>query len=148
MTFVAAVRSTPHLKKHLKPGMTAIRKSDRARVRCSQPRRLTGSVDLDSALKPIHPKKPRWDYGIGLGSRVVWLEVHPASSHHIDEVLNKLEWLQGWMETEAPALRRLRAEFIWLASGRVGFRSGSPQMKRIAECGLKFRARQIVVDAD
>jgi hypothetical protein len=148
MTFVSAVRSTPPLKKHLKPGLAAIRKSDRARVRCSQPRRLTGSVDLDSALKLVFPKKPRWDYGIGLGSRVVWLEIHPASSHHIDEVLNKLTWLRGWLEAEAPALWRLRAKFIWLACGSVGFRSGSPQMKRISERGLKFRARQFVVDAD
>jgi hypothetical protein len=147
MSFVRAVGKTPHLKEHLKPGLTAIRRSDRVRIQCSQPRRLTGSVDLDAALKPVQPTKPRWDYGIGLDSRVVWLEVHPASSHHIDEVLNKLAWLRQWLEADAPALRCLRTEFIWLASGRVGFRSGSPQMKRIAQCGLKFRARELVMAA-
>jgi len=113
---------------------------------------LRGSVDLDDALEAARPHDSRWDYAIGIrrhGSQhesVVWLEVHPASSRHIDEVLRKLQWLRNWLETDAPYLRAMPGEFRWVATGTVAFRRGSREEKRIAERGLRFPAKHLHLD--
>jgi hypothetical protein len=64
----------------------------------------------------------------------------------VGEVLRKLGWLKTWIAQDAPALSQLRRHFVWLATGRVSFHSGSPQMKTAAQSGLLFRARQLNLD--
>jgi hypothetical protein len=110
-----------------------------------------GSVDLDEAMRLAFPNDPRWDYAIGISQRpdsdrVVWLEVHPASSLHVDEVLNKLRWLKGWRAKDAPELRRLPAHFCWVATGTVSFRRGSREEKRIAQEGIRFPGKALNLD--
>ncbi len=152
MSFRQAVAATPGLSSHYQPGIQALRPEDRHRLRSSDARRLRGSMDVDTALRRSRPQDARWDYAIGIARRshgdlVLWLEVHSASSlHNITEVLRKLEWLKGWLHTDAPALRSLPGRFLWLASGTVAFRSGSPQMIKIAQRGLRFCARQFDLD--
>ena len=152
MSFRAAVLGIPSIQSHYREGTQALRAQDRRRLTCSNARRLQGSVDLDTALMPVYPQAPRWDYGIGIarGSAkdlVVWLEVHSASSlRNLTEVLRKLEWLRDWLGSDAPALRSLPSSYVWLASGVVAFRSGSKHARRIAERGLLFRARQLDLD--
>ena len=151
MSFQDAARNTLAVREHLRPGLQAVENVDRDRLRCSKPRRLRGSVSLERALPPGQPNEPRWDYAIGLVSSpndtVVWLEVHPASSTgNVGEVLRKLGWLKTWIAQDAPALSQLRRHFVWLATGRVSFHSGSPQMKTAAQSGLLFRARQLNLD--
>ena len=100
------------------------------------------------------PNDPRWDYVIGLARNTdddddvaIWLEVHSASSTgNIDEVLWKLTWLWSWLTNYVPRMKQLRGKFVWLASGRVNFRSGSPQMLRIAQRGPVFRAQRLDLD--
>ena len=148
MTFRRAVRSTPSLRAHFRDGLQALRNSDRPRLRCSDTRRLRGSVNLDDALRPTHSNDPVWDYAIGLlGNQtdaVVWLEVHPA--YHVDEVLSKLQWLKRWLANNAPVLRRLQPHFCWVATGRISFGRGSPQGRKIAQMGLRFPTRQLDLD--
>ena len=139
------------IQDHLRKGLRGIKNVDRHRVHCSNTRRLRGSVDLDGALRLSHPNDPRWDYAIGitanLGSEVViWLEVHPASSRHVDEVLRKLQWLRNWLTDSAPTLKGLRGHFHWVATGTVAFRRGSREEKRIAEKGLRFPVKQLDLD--
>jgi hypothetical protein len=88
MNFRSAVQATPALAKALKNGLQALHPSDRKRIECKNPRALAGSVNVDAALKNDLPNAPRWDYGVGVcidknGDRVIWIEVHPASSYHI-----------------------------------------------------------------
>jgi hypothetical protein len=93
MTFSEPVTKTPSIRNHLKPGLKALKGRDRDRIGCES-RLLRGSVDVDAALRDAFPNAARWDYAIGIKRNahdsVVWLEVHPASSRHIDDVLNKL----------------------------------------------------------
>lgn len=151
MSFRAAVESTPSIQAHFREGLQAVLRRDRARLSCSRPRRLRGSVNLEHALPPRQPNDPRWDYAIGIAGlprdAVLWLEVHPASSTgNVAEVLHKLAWLKTWMQGNAPALWRLGRRFVWLATGRVAFRPGSPQRLKVAQHGLVFRARQLDLD--
>lgn len=141
MTFRKAVARTPLLAKHYKKGIRALGRYS-SLIKCKNPRLLTGSVDIDTALKPTQPNAKRWDYGIGLrrGSSevVVWVEVHPASSDHIDEVLGKLKWLQNFLRNDAPALGELpQHSYYWLSPGsHTAITADSPQARRLAQAGL------------
>lgn len=142
MTFRTAVERTPSVAPHFRVGLQAIRNEHRRLLRVSSPRRqLDGSIDLDQALRESKPTAPRWDYGLGLRPpRAIWVEVHPASSSHVDDVLAKLRWLRAWLETEAPELGQLRARFVWLATGSVALPANSPKRKVLAAMGLVLRA--------
>lgn len=150
MTFAEAVDLTSSIRGHLKAGLKALKSSDKDRVSGSG-RLLSGSVDIDAALRDEFPNAARWDYGIGIKAHsddfVAWLEVHPASSHHVDEVISKLLWLKGWLQTCAVELDRLPRRFYWVATGAVSFDRASPQAKRIAQAGLRFPAKHINLDA-
>jgi len=137
-------------------GLQALKGGHRARVVCENPRCLTGSVDLDQALVSRRPAEPRWDYGIGIQNpqekeRAIWVEVHPAATSNVNEVINKFRWLQNWLKTEAPGLDRLTRGiagetcFYWVATSGVNIRKGSPQAHQLAAAGLDFPRRQIQI---
>lgn len=141
MTFRKAVERTPAIAAHFKPGLQALRGEHHSLVRSSEPRHIDGSVDLDKALRQLRPRDPRWDYGVGCWrTEAIWIEVHPASSSHVDDVLKKLRWLRSWLENEAPALWQLKARFIWLATGSVALPVNSPKRRVLAAAGLVLKS--------
>lgn len=123
-----------------------------SKIVCSDSRRLTGSLALDDALRedPDHKNASRWDYGIGYkpskgNERVVWIEVHHASTGEVETVIRKIEWLRKQLKSKAfKALNLLTesssdvspAPFIWLATKGVHILKGSPQSRRLAVSGL------------
>jgi len=151
MTFRRAVAGTPSLRDAYQPGLRALSARDAGRLHVEEPRWLTGSVNLDEALRAAQPRAPRWDYGIGYRhshqEEALWVEVHPASSLHIDEVLKKLRWLQEWLKNEAPNLHKLtRAGFYWIATdGQVALSPHSPQARRLAKAGLRGPLRVLPI---
>jgi len=143
MHFKEAVRATEGLQQAYRSGLRALAKPDRRRIECRRPRDLTGSVHLDEALVHSHTDDPRWDYAIGKresqeDDRVVWVEVHPASSRHIRDVFDKLAWLKQWLASSARLLQQMPAEYVWVASGRVDLPPNSPQRRRVAAQGIRF----------
>lgn len=66
MGFKRAVENTRGLEQAYRPGLQAILSRDHSRISCRNPRTITGSVNLDSALTQILPNEPIWDYGVGL----------------------------------------------------------------------------------
>jgi hypothetical protein len=126
-------------------GIQALRKKDRDRVKCGKSRQLAGSVNLDEALKPSDPNGNRWDYGIGIKHKegkdeVIWVEVHPASTSNVREVLDKLAWLKTWLRAKAPALRQLTVAdgYVWIASGGVHIPKRRQQVRLLNQAGLRF----------
>jgi len=151
MGFESAVKAAPALSGHYRPGLQGLRNVDRRRIHTERPRQIRGSIDLDSALRPSQPNQPIWDYCVGLSKnrdedRALWLEVHPASSRHVDEVLKKWRWLRRWLPEQAPALDRMSAHYIWLASGSVALPANSPQRRRIAQSGILLRSGLLNLD--
>jgi hypothetical protein len=149
-SFRETVLQTLELQHALQEGLQALAKTDRQRLTCNTPNKIAGSVNLEQALRLRHPNEPIWDYGVGLRSaqnsdHVKWIEVHPASSSHVDEVLKKLVWLRSWLRHSAPALEALPREFVWVALGKVALQKGSPQMRRIAQAGLRFAGERFVL---
>ena len=148
MRFENAVEKTEGLAQAFRLGLRALKKVDRRRIHCRNTRNLTGSVNLDDALHDPHPSDPRWDYGIGIrqsrgSDRVTWVEVHSASSSHIQEVLNKFAWLREWLRSSAPLLNRMPAEYVWVASGSVHIPPNSPQRKKLAVQGIRFAGERL-----
>ncbi len=143
MSLKRDVERTKGLEDGWQPGLQALR-ADRARVSASSTRALTGSVDVDRALRRRFRHASRWDYVVGWKRPkdvefLHWIEVHPAGgSRMIGEVAAKLAWLREWLNGEGRPLRDYNRRFVWIASGRSGFRAGSPQSKRIASLGLVF----------
>ncbi|MFI5454742.1 MAG: hypothetical protein ACHRXM_04765 [Isosphaerales bacterium] len=148
MRFKDAVTGTEGLTDAYCLGLQGLKEADRNRIKCRNTRSLSGSVHLDEALKDTNPDDPRWDYGIGLSAdrrtdRVIWIEVHPASSHHIDEVLKKHRWLKEWLATLAPLLNQMGAEFVWIASGKVSIPPNSPVRRKIDAQGIHFAGERL-----
>jgi len=143
MRFQEAVEATAGREGAYRPGLRAIRGRDRRRVFCETPRDLSGSVDLGEALRPAFPNDPLWDYGIGKRTRgnqerVFWVEIHPASSEHVQEVLHKLAWLHAWLRGAAPRLDLMEREFVWVASGKVRLPPNAPKRRLVAARGVRF----------
>ncbi|RMD80726.1 MAG: hypothetical protein D6809_00430 [Gammaproteobacteria bacterium] len=134
------------------PGLQALRRRHRGRVRCQEARRLTGSVDLDQGLRDRWPEAPRWDYGIGYllpetgRPAAIWLEVHPAFPGEVAAVLKKLRWLRERLE-QCPGLRRLtdRAErpYRWVASDRPRIPPHLPEARRLRQAGMDLPRTQV-----
>lgn len=153
MTFREAVESCAPIRTFYRSGLRAMG-DRRACVSCDNTRSLTGSVDLDHALRRLYPESPRWDYGIGFrpasqSEVAVWVEIHPASSTHVEDVLSKLRWLRAWLAREAPALMAItKGGFYWIApAGPIAITADSPQAKRLAANGLKGPRRSLELRA-
>jgi hypothetical protein len=152
MRFTQAVHQA--LPGACRDGLQALENRDRGRVSCNDPRKLAGSVCLDVALKRADPNGQRWDYGIGIkqesgDDKVIWVEVHPASSSNVREVVAKLEWLKRWLARSAPALQEITAKrdgFVWVSSGKVDIPMGTPQTKRLAAAGIKLPQRHLRIE--
>lgn len=143
MSFRKAVQSTPNLNNAWRKGLGALQSPDKKRIRTSDPRRLLGSVDIDTALQAAEPNASRWDYAIGFEPgrphtpRIYWVEVHPATDGEIPTVLKKLDWLKGWLGNDGSALDRFEREVVWVASGRTAFTQHARQCKRLAQQGIR-----------
>jgi len=142
MSFKTCVKRTNHLAGAYCIGLEALSGVDRDRIRIADPRKLKGSVNVDSALRVPYPNAARWDYGIGYASGaevVYWVEVHPASGGaSVGEIQNKLEWLLRWLSEEAREFQALKRDIVWIASGRCAFTQTSPQLRKFASQGLRF----------
>ncbi len=155
MTFRQAVEAAPPpVNAAYRAGKQALEKRHRSKVSCADLQRLTGSIDLDSALarQPGYANDPRWDYGLGYRPRngqeqAVWVEVHSATTGEVSAVLNKLRWLRDWLNAEALPLKRLtdRAggdiRFVWIASSGFNIPKTSPQFRRLNRNGLPLKSR-------
>jgi hypothetical protein len=150
MKFHEAVRQTPGLTNSYQRGLQALRPSARGRSVCPARHRVTGSVDLDEALKPLFPADPRWDYVIGCKreqghEHLYWVEIHPAKPGEVRQVLSKFSWLRRWLVKDGVRLNDLPASYHWLASGKTAITRQSASYRRLAKSGLHLAGRQLTL---
>jgi len=143
MKFENAVRATVEIGACYEPGLRAVAGAYRTKLLASRTQcRWRGSVDIDAALAARCPNDPRWDYAVGFGydrrpDGVAYVEVHPATSDHVDDVIRKKNWLTTWIARCAPALRSLTVGgFHWVSTDGVHIHPGSPQSRKLALCGI------------
>lgn len=145
--FEKAVRETTGLGPECwARGLRALGKAHRAGIEVSSASELDGSVALDDALHDAQPDANRWDYALGYAGAAYFVEVHPADTKNVGEVLKKLVWLKAWLRDDGSALGRLRAArapYHWLATGGVHITPNSPQARRLAAAGLKGPTKRV-----
>jgi hypothetical protein len=141
--FQKAVSDTPDLGKHAyHAGLKALTAAHRKRIQQGEAR-ILGSINLDGALCQRYPNEPRWDYAIGVqkGNKpyAIWVEVHPANTSNVSEVLLKLRWLKGWLSGQATQLHALtppQRAYHWIATDGVDITPNSPEARQLAQAGL------------
>lgn len=155
MTFKEAVSTVRGLRDSCLEGLGAIENSHTGLIRCGDPRQLRGSLNLDWELRTYYPNAARWDYGVAAsaqtgGERIFWIEVHPASSGHVDQILSKHRWLMEWLANDGRALRDCssRHEFHWVGTGRAFPPGTGPGMRRVAQAGIKGPTRILSIQPD
>ena len=159
MTFEEAVAAAaPPVDAAYKAGKQALEQRHRNKVDCADPRRLTGSINLDEALaqEPGYASQPRWDYGLGHRSEsgretAVWVEVHSATTSEVSKVLRKLEWLRDWLNAEeAEELNKLTTaatgpRFVWVASAGVNIPDHTRQARQLRMSPLSKPRKRLLL---
>ena len=150
-TLSAAIKQIPSLTGKLKQGLQALRKNHRDAISPENSRKLSSSIDIDTALKSKYPNDHRWDYCIGVrknrnADSLVWVEFHPANSHSVRDIVTKATWLKQWLAGPGKPLKRLmntKTDLRWVPTGPVAIRQASKQGKILAQAGISFPKRRI-----
>jgi len=152
MTFKKAVESAePPLNTACQPGLQALSRKHAAKIQCTRDAgaTITGSIDIDSALKSaqFHASANRWDYGVGYkqtrsSESAIWVEVHGAVSDEVGTLVRKVTWLKNYLKQYAPELWQLTTNspdnlrFVWLGTKSVHLSKNSPDYRRMAQAGI------------
>lgn len=134
-----AVEQTPDVVGHFCKGIQAVKNEHRQKIVTANPRKLTGSVDIDKATLPLYPDANRWDYAIEYGNSTYFIEFHPAATSNVTEMMEKMDWLNWWLQQKAPLINILKPTnkpYHWVATGRIKILTGSKQYKQLATIGL------------
>ena len=135
-----AIELTPDVTGHFKKGIQAVKNEYRSIISATDSRKLTGSVDIDSATSKLYPNDNRWDNAIEYNNETFFVEFHPASTSNVDELLKKQSWIKDWLKSHAPKIDALKAKngnaFNWIATGRISILKGSRQHRQLATAGL------------
>jgi hypothetical protein len=94
------------------------------------------------------------DYGMGLqvdgrNDRAIWVEIHPASSSHVDSMVAQADWLRSWLKESAPALGNItdkKMGLVWISSGSVHLPKGSSQARKLAQAGVRYPSKFLDLD--
>lgn len=135
-----AVAQTSDVTGHFMSGIQAVKKEYHSKIQVSNPRNLTGSIDIDTETFPLYPNENRWDYAIEYNKETFFVEFHPASTSNVDEMIGKLSWLDWWLKEKAPLISALKPKkgnaYHWVATGSIKILNGSRQYRQLAERGL------------
>lgn len=140
--FKEAVENTPDIKDYYRPGLQAVKGSERKMISPEDTKKLSGSVDIDSALKAHNQNEARWDYTIGYEDKAYFVEVHPANTSEVDTVIKKVEWLKDWLNKKASKLKSIgQPPYYWIPSGKYAISKGSPQEKKLSQNGIRIQSK-------
>lgn len=156
MKFKQAVEATPHLQGKWKSGLQALRPEDRPHIKPVTPRKLLGSVDIDTAHQqvPAHASANRWDFAIGFQHTncsdevIYWVETHTGSDGEVETMLRKFAWLKTWLKGGGSHLAKLKGAYFWAPSGATSFTQGSQQVRKLAAQGLIYAGSRGVIIPD
>lgn len=117
-------------------GLQALKAADRSLINLGNPRHCLGSADIDASLAVQQPQASRWDYVIAHEQTLHFVEVHPAYTSEVSQVIKKKEWLLAWMKNAEVGNLDVPRRFHWLASGKVAITRNSKQARAAAQMGL------------
>ena len=77
----------------------------------------------------------------GQSERALWIEVRPASSVHVEQIVRKARCLRSWLADWARALRAITdpsEPLIWISTGPVTLQRSTPRSRRLTLEGVRF----------
>ena len=145
MKFRDAVASTAEIADDLRDGLDALTKAHKSSIVAPDAKRVTGSVDIDAALRSAYPNATRWDYAIGYrinskDDKAFFVECHRAKVDEVPRVLQKKQWLQDWMRSK-PMDRLRPRRFVWVSAGGIKIPTNSPHRRTLNMQGLQLVRR-------
>ncbi len=112
-------------------------------------RRLDGSLNIDEETKMLYPNESRWDYAVGYDGKVYYVEVHPANTSNVEEVIKKKLWLDKWLKEKAPSMSALKAgspKYQWAATeAGVHVSPQSMYARRLSQRGIEKPKHPVVL---
>lgn len=124
----------------VKPGIQAVKGTDRHAIDRAIRRDFRDSLNLDGSLASRHPDEPRWDYLLAHRTcGIVALEIHPARNGEIQVVIAKKRAAARQLR---PHLKRGTGvqQWHWVASGTVALDPLRAKLRLAAE-GIGFAGR-------
>jgi hypothetical protein len=154
MSFEDAVEATAEIRGACRPGLQALQAAARKAIQANDTRRLEGSVDIDTTLRPIYPHDPRWDYVVSVqddagAPRLYWIEYHEANGETAKDVASKARWVKQWARTAGRPVWEFggrKMDLRWIASGRVRLPKKSRQVRLLAQEGVHPPVRRLKVE--
>jgi hypothetical protein len=140
MSFKQKVENNSHISACYQSGLQAMGGYSN-KVKAQDTSRLNGSVFLEECLQDANPGESLWDYMVSYGSSVYFIEVHPASSGNVNEMIKKLRWLQRWLKNKATEFLEMKSNnkpYRWISTDGVHITRGSSQARKLASSGLSF----------
>ena len=144
--FKEAVINCKEISTAFQPGLKALG-AESCHIRAVNPQLIDGSVNIDKCLKTLYPHASRWDYAIGYDGNAYFVEIHPADTSNVDEMIRKVGWLKKWLSESATDLQSLHKckVFHWIPTGRVRILKGSTHYKKIAKNNLVITDKIMVL---
>ena len=148
-SFRKAIENTPDVQHSYREGLQAIVKADKRAVMVKDARRLDGSLNIDEETKMLYPNESRWDYAVGYDGKVYYIEVHPANTSNVEEVIKKKLWLDKWLKEKVPSMSALKAgspKYQWAATeAGVHVSPQSMYARRLSQRGIEKPKRPVVL---
>ncbi len=135
MTFKKTVTKNEEIGDCYQKGLKAMGKYSK-KVIPKNANNISGSVNLEECLSEPEEGEARWDYMVGYEGEAYFIEVHPADSKNVGEMIKKVQWLKQWLK-QNPDIKGLTANkdpFRWVSTN--GYNIKGRYEKRIAENGL------------
>ncbi|MDP2983099.1 MAG: hypothetical protein Q8O92_07205 [Candidatus Latescibacter sp.] len=145
MKFKTAVKCTDDIAPFLQSQLDALSKAHKNSIIVNNSKRVTGSVNIDDALKSVYPNDNRWDYAIGYyinnqDDKVFFVEFHKANVDEVSRVLQKKKWLMSWIRGK-PLDDLNHRIFVWVSSGGIKISANSPQRRILNTHGIQLVRR-------
>ena len=145
-SFKEAITKCKEIADAFQPGLKALG-AESCYIKANNPKLIDGSVNIDKCLKSRYPHASRWDYAIGYNLNAYFVEIHPADTSNVDEMIRKVWWLRKWLSESATDLQLLHKckVFHWIPTGRVRILKGSTHYKKIAKNNLVITDKIMVL---
>lgn len=138
--FKKAVEATVDIASGYRSGLQALGSYSEKIQTLDKNKIVGGSVDIDATTQKLYPVDPRWDYAFDYGGEVFYVEIHPAFARDIQKIKEKLTWLKNWLETKAPAMQKMTADYCpycWVYTGHYGIPSTASYNRQLAQLGMR-----------
>jgi hypothetical protein len=144
--FKDAVNSTDEIKNGYCSGLQAMKGYSKY-IKLKDSKKCKGSVDIDNCVRMLYPQSSRWDYVVAYETKVYYVEIHPAGTSGVDEVIKKSDWLRNWLKTSAPALKKLISgnNLYWIPSGRYDILPNSNYKKKLSQKGIEVKSTPMII---